>query len=216
MGNNFDSMSDSIFIFDPSGRLKRVNRAGAAMEDSEPRTLLGSKCCDILRTSSEKQACVVEKAIAEGSSIIVEVVPDRLNRPILVSIEPVMDQTGAVTAAVCTARDLSELRKVQAVAREHQSLLTNILESARESIYAVDVDGRFKWCNSATLSGLGYKREEFIGTRFLDMVYEADREVAAEKLQTALTGPAQTYEMPSFAAAGRLRSARVDNSPLVV
>ncbi|MEO7971415.1 MAG: PAS domain S-box protein, partial [bacterium] len=212
----FDSMSDGIFIFDRSGRLKRVNRAGAAMENSEPRTLLGSKCCDILRTSSEKQACVVEKAIEEARSIIVEVVPDRLNRPILVSIEPVVDPTGAVTAAVCTARDLSELRKVQAVAREHQSLLTNILESARESIYAVDVDGRFKWCNSATLSGLGYKREEFIGTRFLDMVYEADREVANEKLQTALNGQAQTYEMRYFSADGRLRYARVDNSPLIV
>ncbi len=212
----FDSMSDGIFIFDRSGRLKRVNRAGAAMENSEPRTLLGSKCCDILRTSSEKQACVVEKAIEEARSIIVEVVPDRLNRPILVSIEPVVDRTGAVTAAVCTARDLSELRKVQAVAREHQSLLTNILESARESIYAVDVDGRFKWCNSATLSGLGYKREEFIGTRFLDMVYEADREVANEKLQTALNGQAQTYEMRYFSADGRLRYARVDNSPLIV
>ncbi len=212
----FDSMSDGIFIFDRSGRLKRVNRAGAAMENSEPRTLLGSQCCDILRTSSERQACVVEKAIEEGRSIIVEVVPDRLNRPILVSIEPVLDPTGAVTAAVCTARDLSELRKVQAVAREHQSLLTNILESARESIYAVDVDGRFKWCNSATLSGLGYKREEFIGTRFLDMVYEGDREVANEKLQTALNGQAQTYEMRYFSADGRLRYARVDNSPLVV
>jgi PAS domain S-box-containing protein len=212
----FDSMSDGIFIFDRSGRLKRVNRAGAAMENSEPRTLLGSQCCDILRTSSEKQACVVEKAIEEGRSIIVEVVPDRLNRPILVSIEPVLDPTGAVTAAVCTARDLSELRKVQAVAREHQSLLTNILESARESIYAVDVDGRFKWCNSATLSGLGYKREEFIGKRFLDMVYEGDREVANEKLQTAMKGQAQTYEMRYFSADGRLRYARVDNSPLVI
>jgi PAS domain S-box-containing protein len=212
----FDSMSDGIFIFDRSGRLKRVNRAGAAMENSEPRALLGRQCCNILRTSSEKQACVVEKAIEEGRSIIVEVVPDRLNRPILVSIEPVLDRTGAVTAAVCTARDLSELRMVQAVAREHQSLLTNILESARESIYAVDVDGRFKWCNSATLSGLGYKREEFIGTRFLDMVYDADREVANEKLQTALNGQAQTYEMRYFAADGRLRYARVDNSPLIV
>ncbi|HEX3282203.1 MAG TPA: PAS domain S-box protein [Pyrinomonadaceae bacterium] len=212
----FDSMSDGIFIFDPSGHLKRVNRAGAAMENSDPRALLGSKCCDILRTSAQNQTCVVEKAIEEGSSIIVEVVPDQLNRPILVSIEPVLDDTGAVTAAVCTARDLSELRKVQAVAREHQSLLTNILESARESIYAVDVDGRFKWCNSATLSGLGYEREEFIGTRFLDMVYEADREVANEKMQTALNGQAQTYEMRYFAADGGLRYARVDNSPLIV
>ena len=212
----FDSMSDGIFIFDRSGRLKRVNRAGAAMENSQPQDLLGSQCCDILRTSSAMQTCVVEKAIEEGRSIIVEVTPDRLNRPILVSIEPVKDPAGAVTAAVCTARDLSELRQVQAVAREHQSLLTNILESARESIYAVDVDGRFKWCNSATLSGLGYKREEFIGKRFLDMVYEGDREVANEKLQTAMKGQAQTYEMRYFSADGRLRYARVDNSPLVV
>jgi len=134
----------------------------------------------------------------------------------LVSIEPVLDRTGVVTAAVCTARDLSELRKVQAVAREHQSLLTNILESARESIYAVDLDGRFKWCNSATLSGLGYKREEFIGTRFLDMVYEGDREVGGRKTANSNEGQAQTYEMRYFAADGRLRYARVDNSPLIV
>ncbi len=102
--------------------------------------------------------------------------PDRLNRPILVSIEPVVDKQGAVTAAVCTARDLSELRKVQAVAREHQSLLTNILESARESIYAVDMEGRFKWSNSATLQALGLRREEFIGRRVCDLVYETDRD----------------------------------------
>ncbi len=212
----FDSMSDGIFIFDPSGRLKRVNRAGAAMENSNPRSLLGRQCCDILRASSEKQTCVVEKAIAEGRGKTIEVVPVRLDRPILVSIEPVLDETGAVTAAVCTARDLSELRQVQAVAREHQSLLKNILESARESIYAIDVHGRFKWCNSATLTGLGHKREAFIGSRFLDMVYEGDREVANEKLQTALNGQPQTYEMRYFSADGRLRYARVDNSPLIV
>jgi PAS domain S-box-containing protein len=212
----FDAMSDGIFIFDRAGLLKRVNRAGAAMEASNPRALLGSRCCDILRTTSEDSECVVEKAIEEGRSVTIEVTPDRLNRPILVSIEPVVDEEGAVTAAVCTARDLSELRKVQAVAREHQSLLTNILESARESIYAVDMDGRFKWCNSATLQALGLKREEFIGRRVCDLVYEADRELVRDKLQNAMKGQPQTYEMRYFSGAGKLRYARVDNSPLVV
>ncbi len=212
----FDAMSDGIFIFDRAGLLKRVNKAGAAMEASHPRQLLGSKCCDVLRTTTEETTCVVEKAIAEGRSVTIEVTPDRLNRPILVSIEPVLDFDGSVTAAVCTARDLSELRKVQAVAREHQSLLTNILESARESIYAVDMDGQFKWCNSATLSALGLKREQFIGRHLLDLVYDADRSMIGEKLQSALRGEAQTYEMRYFSAEGRLRYARVDNSPLVV
>lgn len=212
----FDAMSDGIFIFDRAGNLRRVNRAGAAMEASHPRALLGRKCCDVLRTSTQESTCVVEKAIQEGHSVTIEVTPDRLNRPILVSIEPVLNNAGAVTAAVCTARDLSELRKVQAVAREHQSLLTNILESARESIYAVDMDGRFKWCNSATLAALGLRREAFIGRHLLELVYEADRETIGEKLQLALKGEAQTYEMRYFSADGHLRYARVDNSPLVV
>lgn len=212
----FDAMSDGIFIFDRAGLLKRVNRAGAAMESSHPRNLLGRRCCDILRTTSEESTCVVERAIAEGRSVTIEVTPDSLNRPILVSIEPVVDKAGAVTAAVCTARDLSELRKVQAVAREHQSLLTNILESARESIYAVDMDGCFKWCNSATLLALGLKREEFIGRRVIDLVYDADREMVDQKLKIALQGQAQTYEMRYFSGDERLRYARVDNSPLVV
>jgi PAS domain S-box-containing protein len=212
----FDAMSDGIFIFDRAGLLKRVNRAGAAMEASNPRALLGRKCCDVLRASTQKASCVVEKAIQEGRSVTIEVIPDRLNRPVVVSIEPVLDKTGAVTAAVCTARDLSELRKVQAVAREHQSLLTNILESARESIYAVDMDGRFKWCNSATLLGLGLSREDFIGRHLTDLVYEPDRKAIGAKLDVALLGEPQTYEMRYLSADGGLRYARVDNSPLVV
>jgi PAS domain S-box-containing protein len=212
----FDAMSDGIFIFDRAGELKRVNRAGAAMEAQHPKVLLGRKCCDILRSSEEDVACVVEKALETGRSVTIEITPMRLNRPLLVTVEPVLDETNQAIAVVCTARDLSDLRKVQAVAREHQSLLTNILESARESIYAVDPDGNFKWCNTATLKGLGYNRSNFIGLPLLTMVYEADRDLVREKLQAALTGSPQTYEMRYYSHDGQLRYARVDNSPLVV
>ena len=211
----FDAMSDGIFIFNRNGELNRVNRAGAAMEALHPRLLLGRQCCDILRTS-EDEACVVEKALETGRSVTIEITPSRLNRPLLVSVEPVLDENNQAVAVVCTARDLSDLRKVQAVAREHQSLLTNILESARESIYAVDPEGNFKWCNTATLKGLGYQRSNFIGRPLLSMVYEADRDLVRQKLAAALTGIPQTYEMRYFAHDGQLRYARVDNSPLVV
>jgi PAS domain S-box-containing protein len=212
----FDAMSDGIFIFDSTGELKRANRAGAAMEATHPRALLGRKCCDILRTSEEDRNCVVEQAIESGRSVTIEITPGRLNRPLLVTIEPVLDENNKAAAVVCTARDLSELRKVQAVAREHQSLLTNILESARESIYAVDTDGYFKWGNSATLEGLGYERNDLIGQHLLAVVYEDDRDLVKEKLEAALSGKPQTYEMRYLAHDGSLRYARVDNSPLVV
>ncbi|HEX7296026.1 MAG TPA: PAS domain S-box protein, partial [Pyrinomonadaceae bacterium] len=210
----FDAMSDGMFIFDQVGALKRVNRAGATMEAVHPRLLLGRKCCDILRTSDE-EGCIVEKAIADGRSVTVELTPIRLNRPLLVTVEPVL-QNDKPIAVVCTARDLSELRKVEAVAREHQSLLTNILESARESIYAVDPEGYFKWSNTATLKGLGYQRNDLIGRHILDMVYEGDRALVQEKLDGALKGQPQTYEIRYYSPDGGFRYARVDNSPLVV
>lgn len=212
----FDAMSDGIFIFDKAGVLRRVNRAGAALEHSDPRALLGRQCCDILRTSAGDHTCVVEKALEDKESVTIEITPAGGTRPLLVSIEPVQDEHNNTVGVVCTARDLSELRKVEAVAREHQSLLTHILESARESIYAVDSEGRFKWCNSATLIGVGYKREQFIGRRLLDLVYEGDRELVSEKLKAAMNGEAQTYQMRYFSPHGELRYARVDNSPLVV
>ncbi len=212
----FDAMSDGIFIFDRSGILKRVNRAGAALEFAHPKELLGRKCCDLLRTSSQGKTCAVERAIDENQGVTIEIMPERLNRPLLVTIEPIFDKSKQPIAVVCTARDLSELRNVQAVAREHQQLLTNILESARESIYAVDTEGYFKWVNSSTLKALGFQREAFIGRHLLEMVYDGDRELVAEKLKGALDGQPQTYEMRFFASDGQLRYARVDKSPLVV
>ena len=151
----FDAMSDGIFIFDRVGELKRVNRAGAAMEAVHPRVASWSANVATFCALAMKKTCIVEKAIADGRSVTIEITPNRLNRPLLVSIEPILNENNKALAVVCTARDLSELRKVQAVAREHQSLLTNILESARESIYAVDPEGFFKWSNTATLKGLG-------------------------------------------------------------
>jgi PAS domain S-box-containing protein len=211
----FNAMSDGIFIFDNQGQLIRVNRAGAAMEDTWPHLMLGRRCCDILRTS-EGNTCIVEKTISEGRSVTIEIVPERFNRPLLVTVEPIIEKGSKTIGAVCTARDLSELRKAEAKAREHQSLLMNILESARESIYALDQQGHFQWCNNATISATGYKSEQLIGHSFLDITFEADRETARENFERTLEGKPQTYEARFFAYDGSLRYALFDTAPLVV
>jgi PAS domain S-box-containing protein len=211
----FNAMSDGIFIFDNQGQLIRVNRAGAAMEDTWPHLMLGRRCCDILRTS-EGNTCIVEKTISESRSVTIEIVPERFNRPLLVTAEPIIEKGSKTIGAVCTARDLSELRKAEAKAREHQSLLMNILESARESIYALDTRGHFQWCNNATISATGYKSEQLIGHSFLDITFEADRETARANFEHTLEGKPQSYEARFFAYDGSLRYALFDTAPLVV
>jgi PAS domain S-box-containing protein len=214
--STFDAMSDGIFIFDRSGRLSRVNRAGAAMDNAPPESLLGRKCCDILLASSDDSACIVEQALRQSGSINVEILPHHLNRPVLVTVEPVLDERGQTVGAVCTARDLSELRKVEAVARERQSLLKNILESAREAIYALDIEGNYKWCNKAMLDMTGYQLDEIIGHHFLERTHEDDREMRTERFAIALHGEPQRLESRYIARDGTVRYAAINSAPIIV
>ena len=214
--STFDAMSDGIFIFDKDGQLVRVNRAGAAMDNAPPESLLGRQCCDILRTRSDGVACIVEQALRKSGSINLEIVPLNLNRPVLVTVEPVLDERSQIVGAVATARDLSELRKAEAVARERQSLLNNIMESAREAIYALDEEGRYKWCNQTMLDMTGYTLEEVIGHTFLERTHEDDREMRWERFKLALDGQAQSFESRYVARDGSVRFAAVNTAPIVV
>jgi PAS domain S-box-containing protein len=213
--STFDAMSDGIFIFDQNGRLMRVNRAGATMDNAAPETLLGRQCCDILRTS-DGVACIVEESLRRSKSINLEIVPQNLARPVLVTVEPVLDERSQTVGAVCTARDLSELRKVQAVARERQSLLKNIMESAREAIYALDTHGRYKWCNQAMLEMTGYTLDEIIGHSFLERTHEDDREMRRQLFASNLAGEAHSFESRYVARDGSVRFAAVNTAPIIV
>ncbi len=212
----FDAMSDGIYIFDESGRVARVNRAGAALEDTSPQLLLGRHCCDILRARGEEQTCIVERAFAENRSVTIELTPERINRPLLVTVEPIITDESKTVGVVCTARDLSELRKAEAIARERQTLLTNILESARESIFALDTHGYFQWGNGAAAAMSGYTADELVGQHYLDTVMPADRERVREMFERALHGEPQTEEMRYIGRDGNVYYALVDKAPLVI
>jgi PAS domain S-box-containing protein len=211
----FNAMSDGIFIFDNSGELIRANRAGAAMEDTWPHLLAGRHCCDILRVNDDDETCIVEKTIADGRSVTLEIMPERYNRPLLVTVEPVFESEGQMIGAVCTARDLSELRKVEAMAREHQSLLTNILESVRDPICALDQQGNFLWLNTASTVMSGYRTEDLIGHSLMEILHPADHEIAEENFRNALEGQTCSYEVRYLTRAGDVRDALFYNAPLV-
>ncbi|MBA2341286.1 MAG: response regulator [Pyrinomonadaceae bacterium] len=212
----FDAMSDGIFIFDHSKRLSRVNRAGARLEDSLPHQLLNRRCCEILRVGESGAAgCIVERIINEGRSATIEVTPDKLQRPLLVTVEPVKED-GAVVGAVCTVRDLTELREIEAVARERHSLLMSVLDCARESIFALDAEGVIQWCNKATSETSGYAMDEIVGKHLLATVPEAEHARVTEYFMRALNGEPQSYEMSYRAPDGHLRYSLVDEAPLII
>jgi PAS domain S-box-containing protein len=210
----FDAMSDGIFIFGNDRHLMRVNRAGAALESVAPPELLGRRCCDILR-AGRGEGCIIERATAERRPVTMEYTPERLGRTLLVTAEPIIEESGQL-GTVCTVRDLSELRQIEAVARERQSLLEHVLESARENICAVDPEGSIVWINSAGAAMCGYEKEELIGEHFRTLIEGSERDAGEERFRRTLAGEPQTVELRLLRRDGELRYVVSDSTPLVM
>jgi PAS domain S-box-containing protein len=102
------------------------------------------------------------------------------------------------------------------VARERQSLLQNIMESAREAIYAMDCEGRYKWCNQAMLDMTGYSLDEIIGHSFIERTHEEDREMRQVRFTRAVHGEPQSFESRYIARDGKVRFAAINTAPIIV
>jgi len=214
--STFDAMSDGVFIFNSERRLIRVNRAGAAIEGAAPRQLLGKTCCEMLTGKKHDNYCVVQQVLSEKRPMTVEGVSKATRRPLLITAEPLVGETGELIGVVSTVRDLHELRQAESVARQRERLLTQVLEGIVEPIFSVDIEGRLLRCNQATTAAYGCPAEKLLPRHFLEMVHPADFETAQNALRAALEkGAPQNFEARFLTEAGEIRDAIFNSVPLV-
>jgi PAS domain S-box-containing protein len=202
----FDALTDGIFIFDESGTLRRVNQTAAALENASVSELIGRKCCTLLR-GVEGEGCRVSQVLQTNRPHTFELIPERLQRPVLVTIAPVGNgfqsqfdgETEASPGGVVTiVRELSELRAAEAVAREQRNFLVKLIEHANDSIFALSPEGRFIWFNDQLIKQSGFARETLKSVTYLDCVPESEKPQIAERFRRALAGAAQTFEVRTF------------------
>ena len=216
----FDAITDGILIFDKQGILRRVNEAGARFEGALTHELVGRKCCTLMQ-GIEGEVCRVSQVIKTGQPVTFELIPERLKRPVLVTISPL--QTGAgghfdghhePRGAACIVRDLSELRAAEAAAREQRNFLIKLIEHANDAIYALSPEGRLIWFNEQLLNLSGYTHEDLIGRSHLDLAAPNQKALAAERFTRALTGEAQTFEIQAISHTGQTGLMLVTFTPI--
>jgi len=232
----FDALNDGILIFDQDGTLKRVNEAGAAYEGSNVQELIGRRCCTLLQ-GVEGETCRVAQVIRTGRPATFELLPERLERPVLVTISPLANGSGSHPqghhadendgsnpnnnghyasphGAVCIVRDLSELRAAEAVAREQRSYLVKLIEHANDAILAFSTEGRLIWFNEQLAKQSGYSRAELEAGDYRLFVFGDQKKLAVERFTRALGGEAQTYEMNVVRKSGENRLLLITYTPI--
>ncbi len=84
--------------------------------------------------------------------------------------------------------EIEEKQQMVQIIKEREQKYKSLFENHPDSVYSVDLEGRFTSLNEAALRLTGRSREELIGSNFLDLIDERELEACIASIQSALKG----------------------------
>src|SRR5712691_6333968 len=107
----FEALPDALYLFDQSKRLSRFNRAAVELQGAQDVSLEGRRCCDMFWRVDDGEECVVDRAVANGARVEVEMLAGaEVNQPTLLIVQPIKDK-GAGGSAIVIDGEISQLRQ---------------------------------------------------------------------------------------------------------
>ncbi|MBV5339652.1 MAG: PAS domain-containing sensor histidine kinase [Deltaproteobacteria bacterium] len=125
--HTFDAVSDLIFIVDNDLNFVRVNRSMAEHCGCRPNELVGRKCYEVMHgTKCAPVECLHAKVIELREPQTAEFVVEKLKGIFEVTMSPMFNTDGQITATVHVARDISEKRRQEKLLAKQQKQLEEI------------------------------------------------------------------------------------------
>ncbi len=176
-----------IWISDDEGTLVRINKA----------------CCDLLNIREEEvvgkynvlkdtivaaqghlplvrsvfdDGKTVNFTIVYNSALLKHLELEQTAEVVLdVTVSPLKDQTGTITNAVITHRDITDQRRAEKALKQSKLYAEKVVESANAMIVVLDDEGLVKVVNKTTLTVTGYTRDELLHRNWFDILVPRDR-----------------------------------------
>ncbi len=104
------------------------------------------------------------------------------------------DSEGRALRAAGTVEDITERKLAQEALQQSEERLREIIGTAREGIWTIDLDGVTTFANPRMAELLGYRIEELVGRSFFDFMDPDSRGAAERDLAKRRAGIAETHE----------------------
>lgn len=206
------ALPDPIYVFDHRGFLTTASDTGAALQGRKTGSLEGKRCCEMFWREEGSDNCVVDRALATGGRVEVEILAgDDASKPTLVIVQPNLGSENGPQSAIVIARDISDLRHAEADALAQRAFMASIADRSPDEIYALDKEGRITWMNERG------EADNFLmlsGRYFVEFIAEDSRDLASQSLQRALAGEDTDYAMRAVRIDGTIREVEAHTSPL--
>ncbi|MEO7521734.1 MAG: PAS domain S-box protein, partial [Gemmatimonas sp.] len=200
-----ETVSDAIVITSLDGRVTFANAAAHALFQRQE--LVGLGMDSLAAPESLPDVMHHECAARDGSPQRYEcgIVPaDGAQRLVAVSTAPQFE-LGQVTGTVACLRDITGLRADSVALAQSEARYQQLVESASDAIFTVDLQGRFATVNRGVLDETGRTREGLIGAPCTVLFDPRDHVRVAELLQRTASGERQRMELRYIDARGATR-----------
>lgn len=138
----FDAVPDLIFVLDNQHRIVRVNQTAAQRLGRTCAQLTGQSCHAVLHGTDEPpDFCPRAQLLRDGKPHAFQIYEPRVRCHFAVSVTPVCNDRGEMIGAVHVARDISDLKQVEAELRRTQDEI-----GQRHAVtIAASLDGFWDW-----------------------------------------------------------------------
>jgi two-component system CheB/CheR fusion protein len=166
------SVAEGVVVTNPQREVTLMNPQAEALTGLRQEEALGQPVEQVVMlrdeaTGERTSACLgalVEGAISgtQKESLIL-VSADRSERPIDCSAAPIRELDGALVGAVVSLRDLTRLRRADALVRQNEAELEDFFENAPIALSWVSTDGTILRANKAELELVACDRDHYVG-----------------------------------------------------
>ncbi|MEM2924341.1 MAG: PAS domain S-box protein [Methanocellales archaeon] len=183
------NIDESILVVNRNYEISKIK----IKNNNKEKGIIGKSCYEYLHNLANRctqYPCPVERVFETGKPFSTTHVHFIEGQPHIVEIEayPLYDSRGVVIKVIKVMRDVTIKRELERQARESKEFLDQVIENAYDIIFALDCEGKFKLINQAAEKITGYKREEWIGKPFSEIIASGYLSIALDKFKRALNG----------------------------
>jgi PAS domain S-box-containing protein len=115
-------------------------------------------------------------------------------RHVLAKGRVIRKEQNSITGLLGTMQDITERKRSEEIIKEREVQYRELVETARDAIYTLSADGTFTSLNAAFESATGWKRDEWLGKPFVDVLHPNDVPKIRERFGRSTSGEPQPLE----------------------
>jgi PAS domain S-box-containing protein len=179
----FTSMPDAVVILDAENRIVDINPAALENLNREFTDVIGKPVRDVYALFPDLLERYMDmNEFHEAITIEENGVPGYHD----IHITPIRNRQGQLTGRLIVVSDISEEVQAQKALFDSEAKYRNLVESTKDWVWVIDVEGRHTFSNQAIRDLLGYEVDDIVGISAFSMMHPDDRERVHEMVQRSI------------------------------